>query len=221
MYDNQREITLTFISTKPFTLTLHDRVIPATRSRQRPQQAGFTFAFPPLLSAFRFLMEKFREYRKDHHLYVAFIDAKATFDTTDVVEYPVNPRLPAEELLWHSTQRLRTNRPSLRRSRKDTRRFQRGDKASAARKPKPKLMYVGDGPDLPPILIGNDPRRVRYVFRLPVLRSFNTTVRYSMRRRNPQLLHSWLRITHVRTIEGMHCSYLVSNEEIRQRSGQL
>lgn len=194
--------------------------------------------FPPLLSALRFLIEKFREYRKDHHLYVAFIDPKATFDTTDFVENMLWNILWTLVFLWKNFSGVRHRDYELiDLTYADLERthdiFNEVRRLSAARKPKPKLMYVGDGPDLSPIIIGNDPvgfvtcfvylcwgvsntddllmeinrkrglavgvtsgLRKQLWQRRDITYLYNTAVRYSIWRRNPELLNSWLRITH-------------------------
>lgn len=47
------------------------------------------------ISALQLLIEKFREYWRDRHLYVAFIDLKATFDKADTVNILIFPlKLP-------------------------------------------------------------------------------------------------------------------------------
>ena len=82
---NHRGITLLSIPGKLFTRILLTRALPATRSRRRQQQAGFmpNRSTTDHISALRLIMEKAREFRKDRHLYIAFIDLKAAFDTVD------------------------------------------------------------------------------------------------------------------------------------------
>ncbi|CAH1253276.1 SMN2 [Branchiostoma lanceolatum] len=63
------------------------RAIPAIRSRRHPQQAGFLpnrFTTDPI-SALRLAIEKAWMFRKNRHLYIAFIDLRAAFDTVDHV----------------------------------------------------------------------------------------------------------------------------------------
>lgn len=80
---NHRGITLLSIPGKVFTRILLSRALPAIRSRRRPQQAGFmpNRSTTDHISAVRLLIEKTREFRKDRHLYIGFIDLKAAFDT--------------------------------------------------------------------------------------------------------------------------------------------
>lgn len=82
---NHRGITLLSIPIKLFTRILLTRALPATRSRRRQQQAGFmpNRSTTDHISALRLLIEKAREFRKDRHLFIAFIDLKAAFDTVD------------------------------------------------------------------------------------------------------------------------------------------
>ncbi|CAH1233196.1 Hypp638 [Branchiostoma lanceolatum] len=82
---NHRGITLLSIPGKLFTRILLTRAIPAIRSRRRLQQAGFmpNCSTTDHISALRLAIEKAREFRKDRHLYVAFIDLRAAFDTVD------------------------------------------------------------------------------------------------------------------------------------------
>ena len=82
---NHRGITLLSIPGKLFTRILLTRAIPAIRSNRRPQQAGFmpNRSTTDHISALRLLVEKVREFRKDRHLYIGFIDLKAAFDTVD------------------------------------------------------------------------------------------------------------------------------------------
>ena len=82
---NHRGITLLSIPGKLFTRILLSRAIPAIRSNRRPQQAGFmpNRSTTDHISALRLLIEKSLEFRKDRHLYIAFIDLKAAFDTVD------------------------------------------------------------------------------------------------------------------------------------------
>ena len=82
---NHRGITLLSIPGKLFTRILLSRAIPALHSHRRPQQAGFmpNRSTTDHISALRLLIEKVREFRKDRHLYIGFIDLKAAFDTVD------------------------------------------------------------------------------------------------------------------------------------------
>ncbi|CAH1233298.1 Hypp676 [Branchiostoma lanceolatum] len=82
---NHRGITLLSIPGKLFTRILLTRAIPAIRSRRRLQQAGFMPNRSTMdhISALRLAIEKAREYRKNRHLYIAFIDLRAAFDTVD------------------------------------------------------------------------------------------------------------------------------------------
>ena len=82
---NHRGITLLSIPGKLFTLILLARAIPAVRSRRCPEQAGFMPNRSTIdhISAVRLITEKAREFRKDCHLLIAFIDLKAAFDTVD------------------------------------------------------------------------------------------------------------------------------------------
>ncbi|KAL1246814.1 hypothetical protein QQF64_034817 [Cirrhinus molitorella] len=80
---NHRGITLLSIPGKLFTRILLTRALPAIRSSRRPQQAGFMPNRSTIdhISAVRLLIEQTYELRKDRHLYMAFIDLKAAFDT--------------------------------------------------------------------------------------------------------------------------------------------
>lgn len=82
---NHRGITLLSIPAKLFTRILLTRALPAIRSHRRPQQAGFMpyRSTTDHISALRLIVEKVREFRKNQHLYIAFIDLKAAFDTVD------------------------------------------------------------------------------------------------------------------------------------------
>ncbi|KAI8518875.1 hypothetical protein Bbelb_021320 [Branchiostoma belcheri] len=82
---NHRGITLLSIPGKLFTRILLSRTLPAIRSRRRPQQAGFmpNRSTTDHISALRLAIEKAREFRRDRHLYIAFIDLRAAFDTVD------------------------------------------------------------------------------------------------------------------------------------------
>jgi len=84
---NHRGITLLFIPSKVFTRVLLGRSLPAIRSCRRPQQAGFMPNRSTIdqISALRLIIEKNREFRKGRHLYIAFIDLKAAFDSVDHV----------------------------------------------------------------------------------------------------------------------------------------
>ncbi|MCJ8734524.1 hypothetical protein PDJAM_G00236670 [Pangasius djambal] len=81
--DNHRGITLLSIPGKLFTRILLTCALPAIRSSRRPQQAGFMPNRSTIdhISAVRLLIEKTYEFRKDRHLYMAFVDLKAAFDT--------------------------------------------------------------------------------------------------------------------------------------------
>ncbi|KAL1273454.1 hypothetical protein QQF64_029316 [Cirrhinus molitorella] len=80
---NHRGITLLSIPGKLFTRILLTRALPAIRSSRHPQQAGFMPNRSTIdhISAVRLLIEKTYEFRKDRHLYVAFVDLKTAFDT--------------------------------------------------------------------------------------------------------------------------------------------
>ncbi|MCJ8749435.1 hypothetical protein PDJAM_G00176320 [Pangasius djambal] len=80
---NHRGITLLSIPSKLFTRILLTRALPAIRSSRHPQQAGFMPNRSTIdhISAVQLLIEKTYEFRKDRHLYMAFIDLKAAFDT--------------------------------------------------------------------------------------------------------------------------------------------
>ena len=82
---NHRGITLLSIPGKLFTRILLTRALPAIRSRRRPQQAGFmpNRSTTDHISALRLMVEKAREFRKNRHLYIAFVDLRAAFDTID------------------------------------------------------------------------------------------------------------------------------------------
>ncbi|KAI8486243.1 hypothetical protein Bbelb_359590 [Branchiostoma belcheri] len=82
---NHRGITLLSIPGKLFTRILLARAISLIRSSRRPQQAGFMPNRSTIdhISALRLVIEKAREYRKDRHLYIAFVDLRAAFDTVD------------------------------------------------------------------------------------------------------------------------------------------
>ncbi|KAI8518905.1 hypothetical protein Bbelb_021620 [Branchiostoma belcheri] len=80
-----RGITLLSIPGKLFTRILLARAMSAIRSSRRPQQTGFMPNRSTIdhISALRLVIEKAREYRKDRHLYIAFVDLRAAFDTVD------------------------------------------------------------------------------------------------------------------------------------------
>ncbi|CAH1248421.1 Hypp8135 [Branchiostoma lanceolatum] len=79
---NHRGITLLSIPRKLFNRILLTRAI---RSRRRLQQAGFmpNRSTTEHMSTLRLAIEKAREFRKDRHLYIAFIDLRVAFDTVD------------------------------------------------------------------------------------------------------------------------------------------
>ena len=83
--DNHRGITLLSVPGKLFTRILLSRALAAIRRHRRPQQAGFTPNRSTIdhITAVRLLIEKHREFRRNRHLYVAFVDLKAAFDTVD------------------------------------------------------------------------------------------------------------------------------------------
>jgi len=82
---NHRGVTLLSIPGKVFTRVLLGRSLPAVRCYRRPQQAGFIPNRSTIdqISALRLIIEKTRELRKDRHLYIAFINLKAAFDSFD------------------------------------------------------------------------------------------------------------------------------------------
>lgn len=82
---NHRGITLLSIPGKLFTRILLTRALSKIRDSRRPQQAGFmpNRSTTDHISALRLLIEKYREFRKDRHLFIAFMDLKAAFDTVD------------------------------------------------------------------------------------------------------------------------------------------
>ena len=82
---NHRGITLLSIPGKVFTRVLLSRSLPAIRCYRRPQQAGFIPNRSTIdqISPLRLIIEKTREFRKGRHLYTAFIDLKAAFDSVD------------------------------------------------------------------------------------------------------------------------------------------
>jgi len=82
---NNRGITLLSIPGKFFTRVLLSRSLPAIRCYRRPQQADFmpNRSMIDQISALRPITEKTREFRKGRHLYIAFIDLKAAFDSAD------------------------------------------------------------------------------------------------------------------------------------------
>ncbi|XP_042885024.1 uncharacterized protein LOC122261430 [Penaeus japonicus] len=55
------------------------------RSQRRPQQPGFmpNRSTTDHISALRLLIENVRDFRRDRHLFIGFIDLKAAFDTVD------------------------------------------------------------------------------------------------------------------------------------------
>ena len=82
---NHRCIMLFLIPGKVFTCVLLNRALWYMRTTCHPQQASF---MPNRLtinqiSALWLLLEKHREFWKDYHLYIAFIDLKATFDSAN------------------------------------------------------------------------------------------------------------------------------------------
>lgn len=83
--ENHRGISLLSIPGKVFARVLLTRALAAIRSHRRPQQAGFmpNRSTSDHISAVRLLIEKHREFRKNRHLYMAFIDLKAAFDSVD------------------------------------------------------------------------------------------------------------------------------------------
>jgi len=86
---NHRGITLLSIPGKDFTYSvarvLLGRSLPAISCYRRPQQVGFLPNRSTIdqISSLRLIIEKTREFRKGRHLYLAFIDLKAAFDSVD------------------------------------------------------------------------------------------------------------------------------------------
>ena len=78
-------VTLLSVPGKLFTRILLSRALSAITSHRRPQQAGFTpnRSTTDHITTVRLLIEKHREFRRNRHLYVAFVDLKAAFDTVD------------------------------------------------------------------------------------------------------------------------------------------
>ena len=83
--NNHRGITLLSVPGKLFTRILLQRALPAIRPSRRPQQAGSmpNRSTTDHISALRLIIEKHREFRKNRHLYIAFLDLRAAFDTID------------------------------------------------------------------------------------------------------------------------------------------
>ncbi|KAI8507116.1 hypothetical protein Bbelb_155550 [Branchiostoma belcheri] len=83
--EEERGITLLSIPGKLFTRILLARAMSVIRCSRRPQQAGFMPNRSTIdhISALRLVIEKAREYSKDKHLYIAFVDLRAAFDTVD------------------------------------------------------------------------------------------------------------------------------------------
>ncbi|KAJ8287175.1 hypothetical protein GJAV_G00048520 [Gymnothorax javanicus] len=82
---NHVGITLLSIPAKLFTRILLTRALPAIRSHRHPQQAGFmpNRSTTDHISVLRLIIENVRKFRKNQHLFIAFIDLKAAFDTVD------------------------------------------------------------------------------------------------------------------------------------------
>ncbi|KAJ8278353.1 hypothetical protein GJAV_G00086710 [Gymnothorax javanicus] len=74
---------------KLFTRILLTRAMPAIRGKRRPQQAGFmpNQSTTDDISALCLAIENAREFRRDRHLYIAFIDLRAAFDTVNHVSF--------------------------------------------------------------------------------------------------------------------------------------
>jgi len=82
---NHRGVTFLSIPGKVFTRVLLSRSLPAIRRYRRPQQAGFMPNRSTIdhISDLRLIIEKTPKFRKGRHLYIAFIDLKAAFDSVD------------------------------------------------------------------------------------------------------------------------------------------
>jgi hypothetical protein len=97
---NHRGITVIIIITKVIEITLRTRVDPVFLPSQNPLQRGFTKGVAPIYAAW-ILQETINECEdQGHPLYIAFLDAKAAFDTVWLpslmrkiklcgIEYPV------------------------------------------------------------------------------------------------------------------------------------
>ncbi|KAI8494385.1 hypothetical protein Bbelb_276110 [Branchiostoma belcheri] len=94
---------LTQIINHFFTRILFARAISVIRCSRRPQQAGFMPNRSTIdhISALRLVIEKAREYRKDRHLYIAFVDLRAAFDTI-LTTIGVSPKIIALFQLLYS-----------------------------------------------------------------------------------------------------------------------
>ena len=82
---SHRGIMLLSIQGKLFTQILLNRTLPSVHSMHLPEQAGLMprCSTTDNISALQLIIEKFREYCKDHHLFIAFIDLKTTFNIVD------------------------------------------------------------------------------------------------------------------------------------------
>ena len=82
---NYRGISLLLIPRRKFMRILLNWAVPYNRKISYPKQTRFRPSHSTIdqISPLRLMLEKVREYRENHHLYIAFVNLKATFDSLD------------------------------------------------------------------------------------------------------------------------------------------
>lgn len=92
----KRKTTSSSVVTILHTTILHSCVLPAIRKNRRPQQAGFMLncSIANHISALHLAIEKSCEFKSDRHIYIAFIDLKAAFNTVDHASFREDPPTP-------------------------------------------------------------------------------------------------------------------------------